>query len=681
MSAEPLTPPIAKTVPYSKAHLGKTLHDPYRWLQDKNDPDVIAYLEAENAYARAALQPTAALQEQLYAELRGRIKEDDSTVPEQHGEYTYYWRVQEGQQYRLFCRKALSPDADEQILLDENALAEGLSYCRVAFAEPSPDNALLAYGVDVTGAWVFNLYILDMVTGRSTGPIPNTAWSVAWASDSRTLFYTLFDDAHRAYKLLRHRVGDDPNNDVLIYHEPDDAFMLDVERTRSGAFLLLTLRSMSTSEVHYLPADQPTGEFKPLHPRQPWVEYYATHHGERFLIWTNEDAENFKLLEAPTHSPEKQNWRAIIPHRPDVLLIKVEAFQDKIVLLERKDGLPQIGITAPDDLLNPRYVQFPEPVYSIRLAANPMFASDTLRFIYSSLITPESTVDYGMTDGSWSVRKVQVIPSGYDASQYTSERHYAPTVDGTLVPISLAYRKDIKLGENPLLLYGYGAYGYSMEATFDTNRLSLLDRGFVYAVAHIRGGSEMGRRWYEQGRLMFKKNTFTDFIACAEYLLEKGYAAPDKLGIMGGSAGGLLVSAVTNMRPDLFKAVVAMVPFTNLVTAMLMPELPLTVIEYEQWGHPNNPEAFDYMLSYSPYENVEAKAYPHLYVRAGLHDLQVPYWDPAKWVAKLRATKTDNNPLYLITNMGAGHSGASGRYDRLREIAEYYAFLITTLNA
>jgi oligopeptidase B len=677
MTHNTLTPPTAKRVTHRFEHLGRQFVDEYAWLQAKSDPEVLAYLEAENAYARATLEPTEALQEQLFQEMKGRIQEDDVSAPEPFGEFSYYSRLEAGRQYRVFCRRR-HEQQEEEVLLDENALAEGHSYCRVAVFEPSPDNALLAYGVDTTGSWVFDLFVKDLHSGELIGaPIPNTAWTVAWASDCRTLFYTVFDDAHRSYKLFRHTVGDDPSKDVLVYHESDEAFSVHVNRTRSGAYILLTLASHSTSEVRYLPAGEPLGEFQIVHPRQPWLEYYVEHHGDRFVIRTNDRAENFKLVEAAVGSPGKEQWREVVAHRADTYLEEVDLFRDHLVAYERRDGLPQIRISAVDGTSEVHYVALPDPVYTYRTAKNPEFDTGVLRFYYSSLVTPESTVDYDMTSRTWQVSKQQEIPSGYDASLYTSERLHAVADDGSRVPISLVYRKGLpRDGSHPLLLYGYGAYGYSSEPSFDTRRISLLDRGFACAIAHVRGGSEMGRAWYEQGRLMHKRNSFTDLITCAEHLIAQGYTSPQRLAIMGGSAGGLLVSAATNLRPDLFQAVVAMVPFTNVITAMLMPDLPLTVTEWEQWGHPQDREAFEYMLSYSPYDNVEAKAYPHLYVKAGLNDLQVPYWDPAKWVAKLRANKTDENRLVLVTNMGAGHSGASGRYDHLREDAQVYAFLI-----
>jgi len=675
------TAPVARRIPHRFEHLGRAFVDEYAWLQDKSDPEVIAYLEAENAYARAALQHTEGFQEQLFQEMKARIQEDDWSAPEPFGEYAYYWRMEAGRQYRLFCRKRNQPEAAEEVLLDENALAEGHSYCRVAVYEPSPDNSLLAYAVDTTGAWVFDLFVLDLHTGeRLSGPIPKTGWGVAWASDCRTLFYTVFDDAHRPFKLFRHAVGDDPSRDVLVYHETDEAFHLRVHRSRSGGYILLVSGSASTSEVHYLPAGEPLADPQIVHPRQPWLEYYVEHHGDRFLIRTNDGAENFKLVEAPVSSPGKDRWREVLAHRADTYLEEVDIFRDHLVAYERRGGLPHIRISALDGTSDVHYVAFPDPVYTYRMAKNPEFDTSVLRFYYSSLVTPESTVDYDMARRTWQVKKQQEIPSGYDPSLYMSERLQAAAPDGSLVPISLVYRKGLpRDGSRPLLLYGYGSYGFSTEPAFDARRLSLLDRGFAYAMAHVRGGSELGRAWYEQGRLMHKKNSFTDLIACAEHLIARGYTSPERLAIMGGSAGGLLVSAAANLRPDLFGAVVAMVPFTNVITAMLSPDLPLTVIEWEQWGNPEDPQAFDYMLSYSPYDNVGARAYPNIYVKAGLSDLQVPYWDPAKWVARLRAQKIDKNRLVLVTNMGAGHGGASGRYDHLREDAQVYAFLIDSV--
>ncbi|MGZ6376919.1 MAG: S9 family peptidase, partial [Ktedonobacterales bacterium] len=673
---------VARTVIYHNT----TLVDDYAWLEDKTDPQVIAYLEAENSHSRAVLRHTEPLQAHLFQELRARMIEDDSSVPQRRGEYWYYWRYPKGKQYRVYCRKQGSAEAAEQILIDENELAEGREYCRVAIFEPSPDQNLLAWSVDLDGGEVFDLFIQDMRTGEPvTERIRNTGYSVAWASDSQTLFYTVFDQAHRPYKLFRHSAGQDQAADQLVYHEQDASFNLVIHRTRSGSFLLLTAWSHTTSEVHFLPATRPDATFQIIHPRQHWMEYYVDHHGDRFLIRTNDRAENFKLVEAPVETPSKDHWRDLVPERPDTLIEGIDPFRHHLAVYERQNGLRRIRISDSDGVSGVRYVSFPEPVYTFQTEAiaenrNPEFDTTLLRFNYSSLVTPDSIVDYDLVKGTWEVKKRQEIPSGYDPSPYQSERLMVFAPDGVQVPLSLVYRKDRRQdGNGPLLLHAYGAYGICLDPGFDSRRLSLLDRGFVYAIAHVRGGSELGRAWYDSGRLMHKKNSFTDLISCAEHLIAKGYTTAGHLAVQGVSAGGLLVAAVTNMRPDLFKAVVALVPFTNVITAMFMPELPLTVVEYEEWGRPDDPQAFEYMLSYSPYENIEAKDYPHIYARTGLNDTQVPYWDPAKWVAKLRAFKTDRNRLVLVTNMGAGHGGASGRFDHLREDAQVYAFLIDTL--
>ncbi len=688
MSAKTTLAPVARIVPYQFELHNRKLVDNYAWLQNRDDPEVIRYLEAENAYAEQILGPTKDAQEKIFQEMVGRIQEDDASVPEKRGEFFYYWRIQKGQQYKVYCRKHGSLDAPEEILVDENVLAKDKEYCRVYNFEPGPDGNLLAYSVDTTGSWVFDLFVMDMRDGKIlAGPIPKTAYTIAWASDSKFLFYTVFDESHRPFKLFRHKVSNSPasasphedtgQEDVLVYHEEDDAFPIFIRRSRSDACMLLTSASSTTSEVRYLAAGEPEGEFKVIHPRQHRVEYYVEHHPDRFFIRTNEGAENFKLMEAPLSDPSKENWRDVLPHRSDVLVEEIDAFKDFLVIYERQAGLQRLRISSPDGVSGVHYVEFPDPVYTFTPAANPEFDTRYVRFEYSSLVTPRSTIDYEMGRHSWEVRKVQQIPSGYDAGQFTSERLFAPAKDGSLVPISIVYRKGlVKDGSHPLLLEGYGSYGISHDPEFDARRLSLIERGFVYALAHVRGGSELGRAWYENGRLMHKKNTFTDFIACGEHLVAQGYTSSDRMAIYGASAGGLLVSAVTNMRPDLFAAVIARVPFTNVITAMLDRDLPLTVTEWEQWGNPDVPQEFDYMLSYSPYENVEPKAYPHILVKAGLNDLQVPYWDPAKYVAKLRTCKTDQHHLLLVTNMGAGHGGASGRYDHLREDAQMYAFVI-----
>jgi oligopeptidase B len=687
-SAKLPSPPIAKVVPQVRTHLGRTLIDPYAWLQDPDDPDVRAYLEAENAYARAVLQPIEPLKERIAQEMLSRMPEEDCTAPQVRGEFLYYFRFRAGEQYRVFCRRRRSPDSPEQIILDENELARGQTYTFVGAFAPSPDHRYLAYGVDHTGAWVWDLFVKDLETGQLvTDRIPGIARTIAWASDSRTVFYTSFNDSHRPYKVFRHVVGEDPGQATEVHHEPDDDCYQFVVRARSGAYLLLTIAGDDYSEIRYLRANNPSGAFRVMEPRRHGVEYYADHQGERFVIYTNDDAPNFRLMAAPVASPSREHWSEIIPHRADTLIDDVSAFRDHLVVYERRDGARHIRLSDADGVSNVRYIVFPDPVYTFktdtfRENVNPEYTSRYLRFTYSSFVTPESTIDYDVARGEWNVTKRQVIPSGYDASRYASRRLTATAPDGAQVPMALVLRRELALdGRHPMLLEGYGAYGRSVEPGFNERLLSLLDRGFVYAVAHVRGTAMLGRDWYDQGRRQNKKNTFTDFIACAEELIRQGYTSADRLAITGGSAGGVLISAVINLRPDLFRGVVALMPFTNVITTALSPDLPLVANEVEEWGRPDDPAAFDYMLSYSPYDNIKPQAYPHILARAALNDLQVPYWDVAKWVARLRATKTDDRMLLLLTNMASGHSGASGRYDSLREDAQAYAFLIKALGA
>jgi oligopeptidase B len=682
------TPPMAKVVPQLRTHLGRTLVDPYAWLQDPDDPDVRAYLEAENAYARAVLQPTEPLQERIAREMRSRMPEEDCSAPQVRGDYLYYFRFRPGEQYRVFCRRLQKPDSPEQIVLDENELARGQTYTFVGAFAPSPDHRYLAYGVDHTGAWVWDLFVKDLETGRLvTDRIRGIARTIAWASDSRTVFYTSFNDSHRPYKVFRHVVGEEPGRAAEVHHEPDDDCYQFVVRARSGAYLLLTIAGDDYSEMRFLRADDPTGAFQVLEPRRRGLEYYADHQGDRFVIYTNDEAPNFRLMAAPVASPSREHWRELIPHRADTLIDDVSAFQDHLVVYERRDGARHIRLSDADGISNARYITFPDPVYTFktdtfRENVNPEYASRHLRFTYSSFVTPESTIDYDVARDEWNVAKRQAIPIGYDASSYISRRLTATAPDGAQVPIALVHRRELALnGTHPMLLEGYGAYGRSVEPGFNERLLSLLDRGFVYGVAHVRGTAMLGRRWYDQGRRQNKMNTFTDFIACAEELIRRGYTSADRLAITGGSAGGVLITAVINLRPDLFRAVVALMPFTNVITTALSPDMPLVANEYEEWGRPDDPAAFDYMLSYSPYDNVKPQAYPHILARAALNDLQVPYWDVAKWVARLRATKTDDRMLLLLTHMASGHSGASGRYDSLREDAQAYAFLITALGA
>ncbi len=679
-AGEDPVPPVARVQSRALTLHGETRIDDYFWLRDRNDPEVMSYLEAENRYTGAVMKHTEALQEQLYQEMRGRIKETDLSVPEQVDDYFYYTRTETGRQYPILCRKHGSPEASEEVLLDQNPLAADHEYFRVGVSEVSPDHRLLAYSVDTSGAEEFTLYIKDLATGHLLAEsIDNTSAGVTWANDSRTLFYTMLDHARRPCRLYRHTVGTSPATDALVYFEADESFFLDINRTRSRRYLLLDITSHSTTEVRFLNADQPGSGFRVVQPRESGVEYSVEHHDDRFFITTNDSAPNFRLVQAPVASPSKANWSPVLPYRPEIKLDETDAFRSHLVVYEREAGLRQIRVV--DLASNEEHlVAFPEPVYTFRAHENPEFETTLLRFSYTSLVTPSSVVEYDMRERTWMVRKRTEVLGGYDQSLYCSERVFATAADGERVPISLVYRDPLQLdGRRPLLLNGYGAYGLSYDPTFSSNTLSLLDRGFVVAIAHVRGGEEMGRSWYEGGKLLNKRSTFTDFIASAEHLVAGGYTSPDRLVINGGSAGGLLMGAVTNLRPDLFRVVLAEVPFLDVVNTMLDASLPLTVIEYDEWGNPNDRAAYEYIRSYSPYDNIEAKHYPDMLVTGGLNDPRVAYWEPAKWTAKLRASKTNGSRLLLRTNMGAGHGGASGRFDFLREIAFKYAFMLDVL--
>ncbi len=678
--AEDIKPPVAEIIPKLDIMQDEQRTDNYFWLRDKSNPKVIEYLEAENRYTEAVMKHTEPFQEQLYQELLGRIKETDLTVPEKLDDYFYYTRTETGKQYRIYCRKQGSLDAAEEILLDGNALAEGHDYMAIGAYEVSPNHQLLAYAINTTGDEKFTLRVKDLSTGELLpDEVPNIYYGVEWANDNQTLFYTTLDDTKRPYKLHRHKLGSDSQEDALVYHETDESFYLHLGKTRSNAYLLMNLESNNTSEVHYLEADDPTGDFKVFQPRRREVEYSVEHHSDRFLIVTNVDAKNFKLIEAPVDAPSEANWKEVISHREAVKIDGVSPFQNHLVVYERENGLKQIRIfeLATNEVHS---VDFPEPVYTFWGGGNREFNTNILRFHYSSFITPNSVFDYNMDAKTRELKKQEEVLGEYDPSRYESQRIFAEAADGTEVPVSLVYKKGMTQdGNNPLLLIGYGSYGISIDPNFASNGLSLLDRGFIVAIAHIRGGGEMGRPWYESGKLLNKKSTFTDFITCAEHLIAENYTTSDKLVIQGGSAGGLLMGAVMNIRPELFKAVLAHVPFVDALNTMLDASIPLTVIEYEEWGNPNEKPYYDYIRSYSPYDNIEAKNYPNLLVTAGLNDPRVHYWEPAKWTAKLRASKTDSNRILLKTEMGSGHGGPSGRYDALKETAFEYAFILDVL--
>ena len=679
--------PIAPKRPYSITQHGETRVDDYFWLRNREDPEVLKYLTSQMDYLDEVMGHTKPLHEALFSEMKNRIQETDSTVPEKRGGYLYYQRTEAGKQYPIFCRRKDSADSPEEILLDQNELAEGKIFCSVSGFSVSPDGNKLAYAVDYDGDEVYTVYIKDLVKDlHYPESIPNTLGSVyahmglEWANDSETIFYANLDSAKRPFKLFRHKLGTDVAQDNLIFHENDEHYFLYFHKSRDDAYILTLHQSTLTTEMRYLPADQPAGELKVIARRNEGVEYFAAHHNGAFFIVTNEGAKNFKLMRASVTNLNKPQWQEVIPHRADVMLDGIDTFKNHLVLQERKDGLKQIRISAADGMSDVKYVAFPEPAYYFELEDNPVYDTNILRFKYSSLITPVTIVDLHMDTGEWEVKKVDAI-NNYNKTDYAIERIFATASDGTQVPMSIAYKKNLKLdGTNPTLLHGYGAYGSNLDAEFTPNRLSLLDRGFVFAVGHVRGGSDMGRAWYENGKVLNKKNSFTDFIACAEHLIQQGFTSKDKLAIYGVSAGGLLVTSCMVMRPDLFKAVIAKVPFVDVINSLSDPTIPLTTHEYDEWGNPvDNREHYEYMLSYSPYDNLKATTYPNILLTGGLNDPRVPYWEPAKFGAKLRELKIDDNLLLLKTNFHAGHAGSSGRYDFLKEVAFEYVFLIDRL--
>lgn len=673
---EAAPPPLARQVPHADTTLGDVRHDPYHWLRDRNDPEVIRHLEAENAYTQAVLAPTAALQESLFQEMRGRIQETDLSVPAKDGPFLYYTRTEQGKQYPIFCRRADQPGAAEQILLDPNALAVEGHYFRVGAFQPSPDHKLLAYSTDTTGAEYYTAVVEDLATGQLLPDrIQNIEEGIEWGNDNRTLFYTLADSAKRPDRIARHVLGTDAASDVVIYHDPDPLFNVQLVKSHDRTQLQIESESFDASDTRLVPADRPLEMPKLVTPRRTKVLYYVRPHGDELFILTNENAPNFKLLRAPARTPDRAHWKPFVPASDSVLIEDVEVFRDQLALFERGGGRRRIQVL---DLRSGRSheVRFPEAVYTYSPVSTPEYDTRMLRFAYSSPVTPPTIIDYDCARRTRTVLKKTVVPN-YDPSRYRTERVWARASDGTRIPVSLLYKAPLaRDGRRPALLYGYGSYGISSDPGFNSNIFSLVDRGYVYAIGHIRGGQEMGRRWYETGRLLHKKNTFTDFVACAEYLIKSGVTSRDRLAIRGGSAGGLLIGATLNLRPDLFRAAVADVPFVDVINTMSDASIPLTTQEWEQWGDPRTPRYYAYMKSYSPYDNVHATSYPALLVTAGLNDPRVGYWEPTKWVAKLRVTKTDTHPLLLRVNMGAGHGGASGRYDNLREQAVRYAFLL-----
>jgi len=676
-----MIPPKAEKINKELTLHGDTRIDPYYWLNERDNPAVIDYLKKENEYTDHMMKDTKKLQEKLYQEIIGRIKQTDMSVPYKENGYFYYTRYEEGKEYPVYCRKKENLDAPEEILLNVNEMAKGFDYYDVGGISVSPDNKLMAFGEDTVSRRLYTLKIKNLETGEYlTDEIINTLGSCTWASDNKTLFYSLKNvSTLRPYKIMRHALGTSAKKDVDVYEEEDETYNAYVYKTKSKEYIIIALASTLSNEYRYIKANDPAGAFKVFHPRERELEYDIDHFEDRFFIRTNLDAKNFRLMETPVTNTSKNAWIEVIPHKDSVLLENFELFSDYMVLDERINGLTRFRVIHMSEKTE-YYIDLQEQAYTAWFSVNPEFKTDLLRFGYSSLTTPNSTFDFSMKTKERTLLKQQEVVGGFNPGDYYAERIFAPAADGSKVPISLVYRKGIKKdGSNPLFLYAYGSYGNTTDPYFSSVRLSLLDRGFIYAIAHVRGEQILGRSWYDDGKLLKKKNTFTDYIDCAEFLIREKYTSTDRLMAYGGSAGGLLVGAVVNMRPDLFKGVIAAVPFVDVITTMLDETIPLTTGEYDEWGNPNDKNYYDYMLSYSPYDNVEKKAYPNMLVTAGLHDSQVQYWEPAKWVARLRDMNTGDNLLLLYTNMETGHSGASGRFEYHRETAMEYAFLLKLL--
>jgi oligopeptidase B len=702
-----ILPPTARKEHKETSLHGAVLADDYAWLRDKQNPEVTAYLEAENAYAVAVLAPLDGLRGDLYREMLSHVKQTDVSVPFRDGDWWYYTRTEEGRQYAIHCRTHGSPnateDTPEQIILDGNLLAEGHAFFDIGTTDVTPDGRWLAYTTDLTGFRQYTLHIKDLETGETLAGEVERVGSIVWAADNqaphrqvpidgvvnRTLFYTVEDEEQkRQYQLWRHRLGTPHTEDVLVYQDDDERFNLGAGRTRDGKFIVMESASHTTTESWVLPANEPEGQFALICPRADEHEYSIDHRNGLWFIRTNDRGRNFRLVTAPVATPGREHWTERIPHRNGVMLEEIDLFAGFFIACEREDGLPRLrmwrfegnGTGFGDGAAPAGEISFPEPAYSAHPHINRIFDTPTFRYAYQSLVTPSSVYEYDVASGASTLLKQLEIPGGFDRTLYASERVHAAAPDGVQVPVSLVYRKDKREpGRNPLYVYGYGSYGYPLPLGFSSNRLSLLDRGVVMAYAHIRGGGELGKPWHDAGKMLVKRNTFTDFITAVEHLTAAGYGDPARVAIEGGSAGGLLMGAVVNMRPEIFRAVLSHVPFVDVMNTMLDASLPLTVPEYEEWGNPNEAEYFRYMLSYSPYDNLKAANYPAMLVKTSLNDSQVMYWEPAKYVAKLRSLKTDNNPLLLVTNMQAGHGGSSGRYDYLKEIALDHAFLLREL--
>ncbi len=679
-STSKMNAPIAKKIEKVFTEFGNKRVDNYYWLKERENPEVIAYLEAENAYTKSVMKDTEELQENIYNEIVGRIKQTDMSVPYKLNGYEYYTRFEEGKEYPIYCRKVLKDNASEDIMLNGNEMAEGHAFLHIGGWEVSYNNNYLVYSVDTVSRRKYTIHFKNLKTGEVLAEsIPNTAGNVTWANDNQTVFYAIKDETLRPHKIFKHSLNTSPDNDQLVFHEADPTFFAYVYKTKSDQYIVIGSVSTLTSEFRILDAFKPEGDFKIFQKRKRGLEYDIKHQGNRWLVRTNQNAKNFRLMESPENNTSYENWVEIIPNRDDVLLGYVTVFKDFYILAERKNGLQTFRVF---DIKKGKdhYVAFNESDYFAYTAYNPDYQNEKLRYRFTSLKTPGTIYDYDMVTRGLVQLKQEEVLGGYDASEYETERVYATARDGVKVPISIVYKKGFKKdGSQPLFLYAYGSYGSSMESSFRSYRLSLLDRGFAFAIAHVRGGEEMGRYWYEDGKLLKKKNTFFDFIDCGKFLVDQAYTTKDKMFAAGGSAGGLLVGAVINYESELFKGVVASVPFVDVITTMLDESIPLTTSEYDEWGNPNEEEFYNYMLSYSPYDQVEAKDYPNLLVTTGLHDSQVQYWEPAKWVAKLRDLKTDDNLLILHTNMDFGHGGASGRFEKYKDISLEYAFMLKLL--
>ena len=672
------SPPIAPQKQQELTAHGDIRIDPWYWIQNMEDPDTLEYLNSENSFTEHIFEPWAEQRERLFSEMRARIKEDDSTVPSKEGDYWYYTKFEEGTQYPIFCRKYLSLDKPEEILLDVNQLAENQDYTQIGSVENSPDHKLLAFSVDYTGSEEYTIRIKDLETGfMLDDSIPNSYYSLEWANDSRTIFYDSLDEHHRPVKIHRHLIGTDFSSDVLIYQETAPRFFVGLTKSASSRFIYVISGGNNITEWHYLDANQPNNSLTLIQQRQEDFEYDVEDHGEHFMIRNNGDgAKDFKISQTPIANPLKENWTDFYHYQPGRIIQTILLFQDYLVVSIRDKGLPKLEVIHLDSGTN-QSIYFDEEDYNVRPQQGREWNTSVLRFSYASLTTPSTIFDYDMANNSRELKKQTEVLAGFDSNLYASKRVLAPAEDGTLIPISLLFRKDTPLdGSAPLYLYGYGSYGIIMESDFGSSRLSLVDRGFIFAIAHPRGGMDLGWDWYQEGKLLNKKNTFTDFIQCAEYLIQEKYTQAGQIVAVGGSAGGMLMGAIANMRPDLFRSIVAHVPFVDVLTTMLDDTLPLTTMEYNEWGNPNQHEYYNYIKSYSPYDNILQQDYPSMFITGGISDPRVTYWEPTKWAASLRHNKTDNNLLLLKIHMDSGHAGASGRFERLKEVAEEYTFIL-----